>query len=294
MATWFLFAFGSAVMQSWVSALSKRAVDLKQYSKVAVSFIAIATASIILFLISYLIKGLPELQEGFWRAVLITGSLNIIMFPLTLKAFEYGEYSSVYSMSLATPIFLLLTSWIFLGEVPPLYGMAGVVLTVIGLIVVTINRKGEVEATNPVLGNMMGLTVALMGSISVNFDKIATLSSDRFFAPACITGFMSIGYITYLVIRRKPILARRDKIPGIFIFSGIAVLLLLGLAQALNNIFYNYALTLGFASYTIAIKRISVIFGVIWAWLFFREKNISKKLLGAGIAVAGVLLILFS
>ena len=294
MATWFLFAFGSAIMQSCVSALSKRAVDLRQYSKVAVSFIAIATASIILFLISYFIKGLPELQDGFWKAVFITGSLNIVMFPLTLKAFEYGEYSSVYSMSLATPIFLLLTSWIFLGEVPPLYGMIGVTLTVIGLIVVTINRKGEVEATNPVLGNMMGLAVALMGSISVNFDKIATLSSDRFFAPACITGFMAIGYVTYLVIGRKPILARRNEIPGIFIFSGIAVLLLLGLAQALNNIFYNYALTLGFASYTIAVKRISVIFGVIWAWLFFREKNISKKLFGAGVAILGVLLILLS
>lgn len=289
---WFLFAFGSAVMQSWVSALSNRAVSIGQYSKVAVSFISIATASIILFSFSYFIKGVPEIQSGFWTAILITGSLNTIMFPLTLKAFEYGEYSSVYSMSLATPIFLLLTSWIFLGEVPPVYGMVGVVLTVAGLLIVAKKSKVTLEAPRPVLANLMGLSVALMASITVNFDKIATLKADRFFAPACITAFMAVGYLIYILINRVPILIKKENVPGFFIFSGLALLLLIGLVQAVNNVFYNHALTLGFASYTIAIKRISVLFGVVWGWLFFKEEDLMRKLIGAGLAVLGVILIL--
>ena len=300
MLVWFLFAFGSAVMQSWVSALSKRAVSLGQYSKITVSFISITTASLLLFVVSFFIAGVPELKSGFWQAVLITGSLNIVMFPLTLKAFELGEYSVVFSMSLATPIFLLATSVIFLNETPPFYGMVGVILTVLGLLIVTSTIEKS-EAPRPGLGNLLGLAVALMSSISVNFDKLATLNSDRFFAPACITGMMGLGYALYLIATQRKLFVRDDskfeeraKFNPFLIFSGVALLFLIGITQSLNNVFYNYALTLSFASYTISIKRISVLFGVIWGWLFFREKNISKKLFGAGIAIAGVILILFS
>ena len=299
MITWFLLSLGSAFGNSSVAALSKRAVSLGQYNKITVAFVSISTASILLFIASYIFIGTPTLQDGFWRAILITGSLNLIMFPLTLKSFQYGEFSTAYSMSRATPIFLLLTSWIILKESPPILGMVGVVLTVAGLITITKNDAANTEASNPLLGNILALVVALMASITVNYDKLATIYSNRFFAPACITAFMGLGYATYLLIRHRGLIVKTGKIQDVafaphFILSGIALLLLTGFIQAVNNVFHNSALLIGFASYTIAIKRISILFGVIWGWLFFREKNISKKLIGALVAIAGVLLILLS
>ena len=73
----------------------------------------------------------------------------------------------------------------------------------------------------------------------------------------------------------------------------MVIFLLVG-AMALSNVLHNAALLVGPASYTIAIKRVGILFGVVWGWLFFKEKNISRKLFGTAVAVSGVIVILFS
>ncbi len=302
MITWFLFALGSAISQSGMNALSNRAVKLGQFSKITVGFIGTATASMILLLITFIFFGIPDLKPGFWHAVFVTGALNIVMLPTGLKAYEFGEFSSVYSMTLATPIFLLFTGWIFLGEVPPMLGMFGVVLSVLGLWQIAKAVPGRETARDFKKGNILALSVAFMASISVNFDKLAVLYSNKFFSYGVISGVMALGYAAYLLFNSRSLMVRTNSasappenpLKSIFFLEGIFLLVLIGMLQALNGIFYNSALAIGFASYTIAIKRLGVLFGVIWGWLFFREKNISKKLLGAGIAIAGVILILFS
>ena len=47
-------------------------------------------------------------------------------------------------------------------------------------------------------------------------------------------------------------------------------------------------------SYVIAIKRLSIVFGVLFGYLIFKEKNIKERLAGASIMVAGAVLILLS
>ncbi|HBT81330.1 hypothetical protein A2757_01490 [Candidatus Giovannonibacteria bacterium RIFCSPHIGHO2_01_FULL_48_47] len=182
MFLWFFFALGSALAQSVLNALSNEAVRVARFSKIGIGLVVTATASLILLAASFLFLGFPDLKPGFWPAVLITSTLNIIMLPLGLRAYELGEFSSVYSMSLAAPVFLLFTGWIFLGELPPVYGMAGVVLSVLGLW--TLGQV--VPARNNVpdfrKGNLLGLLVALLASVSVNFDKLTVLYSNRIFA----------------------------------------------------------------------------------------------------------------
>src|SRR3989344_4083976 len=249
MITWFLFALGAAIAQSCMNALSNRAVKLAQFSKITISFVETGVASLILLGISYFLVGFPELGPDFWRAVLITGAFNTIMIPVGFKAYEVGEFSSVYSMSLTAPIFILFTAWIFLGESPPIFGTYGVILSVFGI----------------------------------------------------IAGFMTVGYAAYLLIRHRTLIVRSETLSStaspswsIFLLHGVMLLFLIGIVHALNAYFYNSALMMGFVSYTIAIKRIGVLFGVLWGWLFFREKNISKKFLGAIIAILGILLILLA
>lgn len=299
MFAWFLFALGAAIAQSCVNALSNRAVKLAQFSKITIGFVATGVASLILLAISYFLVGFPELGTDFWRAVLITGALNTIMVPVGLKGYELGEFSSVYSMSLTAPIFILFTAWIFLGEFPPILGIVGVILSVVGLWSIAKVSSKNTEAKDYKKGNLLGLSVALMASISTNFDKIAVLNSDRFFSYGIIAGFMTIAYAAYLLIRYKTLIVRIETLPMSapsfkrdFFLPGLLFLFAIGIVHALNAYFYNSALMMGFVSYTIAIKRIGVLFGVLWGWLFFREKNISKKLLGAGIAAVGVVLIL--
>ncbi|OGF70081.1 hypothetical protein A3H65_04170 [Candidatus Giovannonibacteria bacterium RIFCSPLOWO2_02_FULL_45_14] len=301
MAAWFFFALGAAIAQSCMNALSNRAVKLAQFSKITIGFVATGIVSLILLAVSYFLIGFPELGTDFWRAVLITGTLNTIMVPIGFKAYELGEFSSVYSMSLTAPIFVLFTAWMFLGESPPILGIAGVILSVVGLWNIARVSAKNTEAKDYKKGNLLGLSVALMASVSSNFDKLAILNSDRFFSSGIITGFMTIAYAIYLLIKYKKLIVRGETlsyaaspIGGAFLLHGVMLLSLIGIIHALNAYFYNSALVTGLVSYTIAIKRVGVLFGVLWGWLFFREKNISKKLLGAAIAILGVLLILLA
>ena len=301
MITWFLFALGAAIAQSCMNALSNRAVKLAQFSKITISFVATGVASLILLGISYFLVGFPELGPDFWRAVLITGAFNTIMIPVGFKAYEVGEFSSVYSMSLTAPIFILFTAWIFLGESPPIFGISGVILSVVGLWSIARVSSKNTEAKDYKKGNLLGLSVALMASVSTNFDKLAVLNTDRFFSFGIIAGFMTVGYAAYLLIRHRTLIVRSETLSStaspswsIFLLHGVMLLFLIGIVHALNAYFYNSALMMGFVSYTIAIKRIGVLFGVLWGWLFFREKNISKKFLGAIIAILGILLILLA
>lgn len=300
MLTWFLLALAAAIASSLVQASQKLAVFVGRYSKITISFFASIIASLILFFFSYFAIGFPTIDERFWLAVGITSVLNFFALPLMLKAYELGEFSSVYSMILLTPVFLLFTSFIFLGETPSLVGLIGVILTIVGLVVVVRGNHGShSEVRDFKKGNWLGVTVALLWSVSVNFDKLSATYSDPFFAPAFTLCMMSVGFAVYSLIKHGALIVKipepehpehRNKLA----VPDMVILFLVGLAMAASNAFHNAALLHGLASYTIAIKRIGVLFGVVWGWLFFKEKNIARKALGAAVAVAGVVAILFS
>src|SRR3989338_7436591 len=133
MAIWLIFALGSAAMTSLLQVVSKEAILDQKYSKVGIKFVSVLISSAILFVVSYFFIGLPDIDPRFWPAVLITGILNIVSALVFLRPYEVGEFSSVYSMSLITPIFLLATSFILLGETPSFLGIIGVLLTIVGL-----------------------------------------------------------------------------------------------------------------------------------------------------------------
>ena len=59
----------------------------------------------------------------------------------------------------------------------------------------------------------------------------------------------------------------------------VVAFIVLGSLLSFSNVLHNSALLAGFASYTIAVKRVGVLFGIVWGWLFFHEKNIGKKLI---------------
>ncbi len=299
---WFVLALGSAISNSATQVIQKWAIGAGRLSKISITFLSSLTASLILLALSGLVIGVPVIQSGFWLAILITSILNAIAFPIMLKAYSLGEFSTVYSMILLTPVFLVFTSFFFLREVPTLPGLVGVVLTVVGLSVVTLSGHRHTQVPDFKKGNWLGILVALIWSVTVNFDKLSARYADAFFAPAVSFGILALCFASYLLIRHRSLLVRAPRLPDIeepmppagSIKTGLLIVLLLGLSLALGNILHNSALLHGSASYTIAIKRTGVLFGVIWGWLFFKEKNIAGKALGAAIAIGGVVLILWS
>ncbi|MDO8467213.1 MAG: DMT family transporter [bacterium] len=295
MIVWFLFALSNAFSYSAHNAYSKYVISYSKLSKSAVIFLSSLVASIALFSAAY-INGIPQLDRTFWIAVVVTGLINSITAPMLLRAYQLGEFSRVFSVSLLTPVFLLFTAFIFLGEIPRPLGIFGVMLTVVGLWFVERDSRKEVkkelapEAGKIDRGVLLAIGVALLSSVTVNFDKLAAQHSSVFFGPAVALAIMAFTSGSYLMLIGK---FRPSHLKGIGM-QEIRGVISLGLIGALSNVLFNVALLIGLAVYTIAIKRMGILFGILWGWLFFKEKDIAKKLIGAMIAIGGVVLILFS
>lgn len=301
---WIFLAFGAAIAQSLTQVTTKLASLKVKLPKTAMYFFTMTISSSALFCVSFLIIGRPVIDNRFWLSVSITALFNLIAFPIMLKAYEIGEFSSVYSMLLATPIFLVLTSFIFLHEKATIIGIIGIVLTIAGLFITSKKQEKTAEARNRIMGNLLALLVAFIWSISINFDKLAAGYSNAFFSQATSNGFMALGYgglFLAATVKNKisaknkelsianPVVAAKE----IFGKNGIYLIILWGLAMALANSFHSSALLAGPASYTMAIKRTGVLIGVFWGWFIFKEKDTFKKTIGVLLAVAGVIMILF-
>jgi uncharacterized membrane protein len=63
--------------------------------------------------------------------------------------------------------------------------------------------------------------------------------------------------------------------------------------SAIMITFHLMAIRLIYVSYMIAIKRSSLLFGIVFGIEFFKEKGLKKKLIGGILMVLGILIITF-
>lgn len=283
MLLWFLFALLSALGFSTYNALNKYATRF--WPRPVILLVTFFIASAVLFIIAFL-RGLPTIGEGFLIGVAGTAIFNIIAWPILLRAYQIGELSSVFPMLLLTPIFMLGTSFIILGELPTTSGVIGMVITLVGLWIVSWYGVGKEGGR----GILLGLLVAFLFSFSANFDKLVVLNSDAFLGPAVAVGVMGLALVPFAISSfRKAIIS--SHLPPL---RSVWILGLLGLNLSFDLAVGFTALSLGLASYTILVKRMSIVFGVLWGWLFFKEKNIGAKLTGVVIAIVGLAVLLLA
>ena len=127
------------------------------------------------------------------------------------------------------------------------------------------------------------LAVAAVWSIAANMDKIGVKETNPFFWCAAIQCFITF-FLTLFILWRRP--SAFTAIPGSY-----GILAAIGLSSALGLICQMLAINIGLVPYVISIKRTSILFGVIFGGVFFREREIAPRLLGALIMIAGIFLI---
>jgi drug/metabolite transporter (DMT)-like permease len=261
-----------------------------------------------LFLLSAY-RGFPPLGPGFFSAVSITVILNIIGLGLIFKALSSSDISLSVPMLSFTPAILTGTSYILLHEVPSFFGFLGICIMVSGSYVLNISAEHNhfFDPIQSMLRNRSSwymLIVSFLFAVSINYDKIVLLNSDPFFGMALtvlmigITFLAVSGYSWYTgrksPLRRslgnKGIAGSADELLPHRQFAGLAVLI--GMFVAIEAASINVAYTLQIVPYVIAIKRLSIIVMVLYGTLVFSEKNTGKRILGAGIMVAGAVIIL--
>lgn len=258
-------------------------------------------------------RGFPVIGQDFYLAVAITAILNIISLALIFRALSSTDLSLSIPMLSFTPVILIGTSYLFLGEVPSLAGVAGICIIVIGSYVlnITSSDKHLIDPVRSMLksrGSWYMLIVAFLFAVSINFDKIAMLNSDPFFGMALTVFAIGSAFVLMAAFSRYSVYslssqrtaemgyrAPRSGYPGFLHRNYFALTILIGVFVAIEAASINVAYTMQIVPYVIAIKRLSIIFVVLYGTLIFSEDETVKRLMGAAMMVGGaVIIVLFA
>lgn len=251
------------------------------------------SAGVILLVIAFL-HGLPHLQPGFFLAVAATSALNVLATILMYHAIKTTDLSLTIPMLSFTPLFLIATAAILLGETPTPIGIGGIMLIVVGSYVLNMTEDNahlldpfKRMIKNRAILSMLG--VAFIYSISASVDKIVIRTSDVFFGSAIVCLVIGLAFVLITLFKHgwhatikgneQRNLRHTAAVGGMIVIIIIAV---------------NLAYTLQIVPYVIAIKRLNVLFSVILGGMLFKEKNMIKRGFGAIIMVLGMLVIILS
>ncbi|MEZ2234341.1 MULTISPECIES: EamA family transporter [unclassified Microcoleus] len=283
--TWLILGIFTAFFEAVKDVFGKQ--NLKKSDEYVVAW-SLSFFSVISLTPWVIYTGIPALNSQFWVALLIGGSINAVTALLYIKAIKVSDLSLTVPLVALTPLFMLLTSPLIVGEYPKLFDYIGIFLIVSGSYLLNIKDKSQgylapFKALVKEPGPKLMLMVAFLWSITSNFDKIGVQNSSPIFWIFSIFGTMSILLL--------PILLHKTPNPSRKILKQLPMLAAMGFFNAIGVLCQMQALTLTLVVQVIAIKRTSVLMGVLFGHFIFKEKDIQQRLLGAAIMVLGVFVI---
>jgi drug/metabolite transporter (DMT)-like permease len=295
---WVLLALLTAVCTALRDAASKHAT--RGADPLIIAFALAAVPAVTLGSLVAL-GGAPEPGPRFGIALAVSGGINVVATPLIVWALERSDLSLVAPLRSLTPVFMLVTAGLVLGEAPSAVGAAGVAVVVAGAYLLNVRDRtaGRLEpllalARDP--GARAMLLVAFLYSVSATFDKVGTQASSPLVWAAAVHVVVALALAPVAAWRWR---AGRRRGPAGGLAAGprsrgpgpVAAMLLAGALVAVGAVAQMTALTLTLAAYVIAVKRTSTLFGVLLGHLLFRERDVRQRIVGAGVMLAGFVLL---
>lgn len=179
----FIFALLTAFFESLKDVFSKRGLRAVDEYMASFSFKFFSIPFLIPFV---LIFGIPDIGSNYLIALVTDGLLNVVTIVLYMRAIKISDLSITVPLVAFTPLFLLLTSPLILGEYPAPLGIVGIVLIVFGSYILNIRKinediLGPFKAILKDRGPKLMLIVAFLFSITSNIDKIGVQNSSPIF-----------------------------------------------------------------------------------------------------------------
>ncbi|TVR96826.1 MAG: EamA family transporter [Rhodospirillales bacterium] len=240
------------------------------------------------------IQPLPAIPAAFWPWLAAMIPIEVAALWLYMIAIRDSPLALTLPYLAFTPAFATVTGWAVLGERVSVQGFAGILVVVFGAYVlnaaaVTAPGRGWRRWLRPLgaivreRGSRLMLTVAALYSITIVLGKGALQHVPvTFFAPF----FAVVLAVTVLVgfASVRPSLVRALwRRPGWH--------LAIGAALAVSLLSHLFALRLVEVAYMIAVKRTSLLFGILYGAVLFREAHLGRHLVGGTLMLAGVVLI---
>lgn len=284
---WLIFALLNPISEAIRSVIAKKLT--RNIDSIYISLANNVLPLIFFFPVLFFIE--LKFNLNFFIGLFGSGLINIATAILYMKAIEKSDISKVMPMLSFTPLFLLVTSPVILGETIHLLGILGIIFVVIGsyLLNLDLSKNSIFEPFKGLLrekGTRYMLIVSFLWSFSANFDKLSIQNSSIlqhiiFVNIIIVLGVWLIIYfwkgIDFSEIKRE-----------------IKGLSLISFFTTLAFIFHMTALSLTYVAYVVSFKRMSGLIAVFLGYFLLGEGKIKERFLGSFVMFIGVLLIALS
>ena len=237
------------------------------------------------------LQPMPELATEFWYWTAALIPLEVTAMLLYSQAIRDTSLSLTLPYLAFTPVFNTLTGYILLQEKVSATGFAGILLVVSGAWLLNLEHaRGErfdvLAPFRAILyergSRLMLITAALYSLTSVLGKGALAYTTPVFFGTLyyVVIGFTVI--ITFSVAARTPVHV---------IWRRPAPHLAIGFFMAIMVLTHFFAIRDVEVAYMIAVKRTSLLFGILYSVLLFHERARVEHFLAGGLMMVGVYLI---
>lgn len=237
------------------------------------------------------VQPMPELAIEFWYWTAALVPLEVTAMLLYSQAIRDTSLSLTLPYLAFTPVFNTLTGYVVLNEQVSMLGFGGIVLVVFGAWLLNLEHaRGErFDVLAPFRAiisergsRLMLITAALYSMTSVLGKGALAYTTPLFFGTFyyVIIGFIVIVVFSLGANSTVHVLWRRP-----------AAHLAIGMFMAIMVVSHFFAIQHVEVAYMIAVKRTSLLFGILYSVLLFHERARVEHFLAGGLMLVGVYLI---
>lgn len=280
MIPWVFYALITAFSLATADAISKKAMS--STNEYVIAWVREGYALPFLALVFFFID-IPPLDSTFWLTLLFLLPLEIIAIILYVKAIKISPLSLTIPFMALSPVLIILIAFILLGELPDRSGLFGIFLITLGAYLLNVRATSEgilgpIKAIGRERGSILMIIVAIIYSITATLGKIAVQHSSPIFFGSFYPFLLTITLS--IILGLKGLLHQVVSRPRTFLWIGLFISIMV--------LSHFTALSLTNVAYMISVKRVSLIFSVIYGRLLFGEGNIGERLIGSALMFAGV------
>ena len=284
---WVLFAFASAFFAGVTSILAKIGVkDVDSHVATAIRTIIVLIFSWIMVFIIGSQSTIVNIDGKTFLFLILSGLSTGGSWLCYFKALQLGDVNKVVPIDKSSTILTMILAFIFLNEKITINMVIGMIGIAIGTYLMIQKKEKAEKIVKRKAWLIYALLSALFASLTSILGKVGIENVESNLGTAIRTIVVLVmAWIIVFATKKQRDIKKIDKRSLIF-------LILSGVATGASWLCYYKALQDGLASIVVPIDKLSILFTVLFAYIFLKEKLSKKSLLGLILIVVGTLLLL--
>lgn len=288
----FLNAVFTALYLTTSSLFMKRKGGLHFISAITYTHLAGGVVMLLLWACTHEVRLLWDIGREFWIFLCWSVLVNMVAKVLYFYAYSKIEVANVTIFSSFTPLFAVITGWLFLHEVLSPSDIAGICIVCAAVYYFHFRKQLGVSVLRSIVAPFLGIfhsrpvLAAFLSTIPPAFSIIYSKKAILLFDPFIFTALQLVmmGGAFFVVEMMMPGKERRlplSRLPYKEI-AGLSLLLLLAAITA------SCVITLGPVAHILSLQRLSIVLQVVFAYTLLKERtDIRKKLLACALVLLG-------